>query len=223
MQNYLILKLKGAMQAWGGHTYEDYRPSLDFPTRSGLVGLLGACLGIRHQELDKHKLLDKSLRFAVRADERTIPIRKLVDFHTVKNVPRLDGSILNYAVVTKREYLLDAEFTVVIECINNINNINNINESDAENGYSLGQIKEAIKKPIFVPYLGRKSCPISRPLFEKEVQANNFLEALSMVEPNKGVIYSEQEIEGNPNLVIRDQAIYNGKRHFYKRNIWIKN
>ena len=212
VQNYLILKLKGAMQSWGGHTYEDYRPSLDFPTRSGLVGLLGACLGIRHQELESHKLLDASLRFAVRADERDIPIRKLVDFHTVKNAPRTDGSVLDYAVITRREYLLDAEFTVAIESTNK-----------AQPSYSLDKIKQAVRKPVFVPYLGRKSCPISRPLFEMEVQANNLIEALSLIEPNKGIIYSEEEIEGTPVLTIRDRANYNGKRHFYKRNVWIKN
>ena len=46
MSRYLILRLDGPMQAWGSHTFEDFRPSNLFPTRSGLLGLLGACLGI---------------------------------------------------------------------------------------------------------------------------------------------------------------------------------
>ena len=46
MPRYLILRLDGPMQAWGTHTFEDFRPSNLFPTRSGLLGLLGACLGI---------------------------------------------------------------------------------------------------------------------------------------------------------------------------------
>ena len=33
MKDFLILKLQGAMQAWGGHTYETFRPSYIFPTR----------------------------------------------------------------------------------------------------------------------------------------------------------------------------------------------
>ena len=36
MPEYLILKLQGVMQSWGGHTFEDYRPSGNFsdPLRS---------------------------------------------------------------------------------------------------------------------------------------------------------------------------------------------
>lgn len=37
MPIYLILKLEGPMQAWGGHTFEDYRPIQPFPTRSGIL------------------------------------------------------------------------------------------------------------------------------------------------------------------------------------------
>lgn len=46
MQDYLILQLNGPMQSWGLPTFEGIRPSAPFPGRSGLLGLLGACLGI---------------------------------------------------------------------------------------------------------------------------------------------------------------------------------
>ena len=46
MPRYLILKLQGPMQAWGPILFEDFRPSHLFPTRSALLGLIGACLGI---------------------------------------------------------------------------------------------------------------------------------------------------------------------------------
>lgn len=46
MRSYLILRLAGPMQAWGQPTFEGTRPTGRFPTRSGLLGLLGACLGI---------------------------------------------------------------------------------------------------------------------------------------------------------------------------------
>ncbi len=60
MPDYLIIKLQGAIQAWGGHTYEDYRPSLIFPTRSAIVGLLGACLGVQRDKLAALKSLSDS-------------------------------------------------------------------------------------------------------------------------------------------------------------------
>lgn len=50
MNQYLALKLQGVMQAWGGHTYEDLRHTELIPTRSGILGLLAACLGIDRQD-----------------------------------------------------------------------------------------------------------------------------------------------------------------------------
>src|SRR5690349_19421562 len=112
MQEYLMLKLKGPMQAWGSYSYEDYRPTEKFPTRSCLVGLLGACLGIDRKDLENQKVLNASFVFAVRADKRDVGIKKLVDFQTVEDVLKVDGSVNPYPVITKKEYLQDAEFTV---------------------------------------------------------------------------------------------------------------
>lgn len=55
MNEYMILNLRGVLQSWGGHTFEDYRPSNLFPTRSGLIGLLAACLGIDKKGFGKPK------------------------------------------------------------------------------------------------------------------------------------------------------------------------
>ena len=46
MPRFLILRLDGPMQAWGTHTFEDFRPSNLYPTRSGLLGLLSRHLPI---------------------------------------------------------------------------------------------------------------------------------------------------------------------------------
>ncbi len=209
MAEYLILKLKGAMQAWGGHTYEDYRPSLAFPTRSGLLGLLGACLGIKRSQLDKQQALDKSFRFAVRADKRELTTKKLVDFHTVEGVVKIDGSTTDYPVVTRREYLLDAEFTIAIEFLPGAT-------------YNLATIKQALAKPIFTPFLGRRSCLLSRPLFEAQLTSNTLEEALSQIEPKVGVIYSEIPTFDNKVLIVRDKPLLNGKRQFHDRKVYVK-
>lgn len=209
MPEYLILKLKGVMQAWGGHSYEDYRPTEKYPTRSGLVGLLGACLGIDRKDLEKQKELNDSFIFAVRADKREFLTKKLVDFHTVKDVLKVDGSINPYPVVTKREYLQDAEFTVAIEFLANAK-------------YNLLALKNALSKPVFTPILGRRSCPISRPLFEAEIIANSLEEALSMIEPKEGIIYSEVGNESMDKEVVRDNPLFNGKRHFHPRKVYVK-
>jgi len=56
------------MQAWGTHTYEDFRPSNLYPTRSGLLGLLAACLGIERADHAGQAALAASVKFSVRVD-----------------------------------------------------------------------------------------------------------------------------------------------------------
>ena len=68
MPRYLILRLDGPMQAWGTHTFEDFRPSNAFPTRSGLLGLLGACMGLDRRDTEAMDQLANSVEFTVRAD-----------------------------------------------------------------------------------------------------------------------------------------------------------
>ena len=62
MADYLIMKLQGSMQSWGSHTYEDYRPSYIFPTRSAIIGLLGACIGIEREDIVQREALNNSLK-----------------------------------------------------------------------------------------------------------------------------------------------------------------
>lgn len=209
-KEYLILKLSGVMQAWGKHTYEDYRATQLFPTRSGILGLLAACLGIDREDLINQTALNKSLVLAVRADEdeRDLPISIITDFHTIQGVPKATGAINPYAVITKREYLCDAQFTVALEF-----------KDDAS--YNLSMIAEAVKNPFYTPFLGRRACPCSRPLFEKVVEANSLNEALAQSSPYKGITYSEVAPESNYQCIqVRDVPLHKN-RQFNKRLVYI--
>ncbi|TXP19879.1 type I-E CRISPR-associated protein Cas5/CasD, partial [Escherichia coli] len=95
MRSYLILRLAGPMQAWGQPTFEGTRPTGRFPTRSGLLGLLGACLGIQRDDTSSLQALSESVQFAVRCDElilddRRVSVTGLRDYHTV-NRPGFPG------------------------------------------------------------------------------------------------------------------------------------
>ncbi len=209
-KEYLILKLSGTLQAWGKHTYEDYRPTHLFPTRSGLLGLLAACLGLNREDLVSQNALNKSVSLAVRADDndRDIPISIITDFHTIQGVPKASGAINAYAVITKREYLCDAQFTVALEF-------------RAEASYNLAAVAEAVKNPFYTPFLGRRSCPCSRPLFDQVVQANSLNEALAQTPPHKGISYSEVAPQTNYQCIqVRDVPQFKN-RQFNKRVVYI--
>ena len=221
MQDYLIIKLQGAMQAWGGHTFEDYRSSHIFPTRSAFVGLLGACLGIDRADIQSRADLNASFEMTVRADrrkvrteqfghvkEKILTMQKMTDFHTVLDARKVDGAPRKDAIISHREYLCDAEFSLALGFRDNA-------------VFSLEKVKDAIKKPHYTPSLGRRSCPIQRPLFETVVAAENGQQALVEIEPCQGTLYSEQKLKGSAPMRIRDVPIQDPVRQFATRTIYI--
>lgn len=194
MPLFLRMRLCGAMQSWGGHTYETKRPSGQVPSRSGLTGLLAACLGIDRSETDRIISLDRSYSFAVRSDEfkRTADgsLRKLgtgngsvlTDFHTVQNVRLIGKKTSSKTEVTHREYLVDRCFTVFLKL-----------REGASHPYPLRVLGEALVHPVFTPYLGRKCCPLNEPPFGGLVQADSFDSCfLADQEEIGGLIYSEE-------------------------------
>ncbi|MFE3455545.1 type I-E CRISPR-associated protein Cas5/CasD [Nonomuraea sp. NPDC059194] len=146
----LVLRLAGPLQSWGEHSVFTQRDTVRFPTRSGLIGLLASAEGTsRDRALNAYE----ALRFTVRIDR---PGVQLIDFHTVggglpRGVPRPDGTYRakdTATMVTRRQYLSDAAFTVAVE-------------GDAAR---LAELAEALRRPYWQPYLGRRSCPPDQPL-----------------------------------------------------------
>ncbi|MEN8168736.1 MAG: type I-E CRISPR-associated protein Cas5/CasD [Pseudomonadota bacterium] len=209
MENFLILKLRGPMQAWGTHSYEDYRPSNAFPTRSGVVGLLGACLGIDRADRKAIAELSGGMRMAVRADRcPDVTPTVLTDFHTVMDARKVDGKVNPNPVVSRREYLCDASFTVALGF-------------HAETAWQLEQVKSAVMRPIYTPFLGRRSCALARPLYEGEVEAESLVDAIARVSPHKGVIYSEEAEGSHSRLLLRDVPTAAPQRQFATRYVHI--
>jgi len=219
MRDYLILKLHGPMQAWGEHTFEGLRPSANFPTRSGLLGLLGACLGIVRNDRIRLQRLADSVGMAVRVDTRTmfrqdgvcraLKVVKITDYHTVKDA-REDycGLKSHETIQTWREYLYDAEFSVAL--------YNQPNPT-----LDLDELEAAVKRPFFTPYLGRRSCPITRPLFHSRLTAPDALAALKAVAPSGGTVYSEEKAEQVRMKRVRDVPLIQQPRQFAGRNLYV--
>lgn len=208
MEKYLILKLQGGMQAWGTHSFEDYRPSSVFPTRSGIVGLLGACLGIDRDNIEAREKLNASFSLTVRTDKEHHRMQRITDYHTVLKARKVDGSPRKDAILSSREYLCDASFTVALAF-------------RPGSQYNLNQIQESLSRPHFTPALGRKSCPLHRPLFEQVVEAADVVVALAQVPPGKGILYSETKLAGSAPLRMRDIPIPTPVRQFATREIYI--
>jgi CRISPR system Cascade subunit CasD len=121
----------------------------------------------------------------------------------------VDGKPRPEAIVSRREYLCDAEFTLALAFV-----------KDAD--YDLERVKQAIQKPVYTPFLGRRSCPIQSRLYEAVVNAENAQAALNKIEPYQGTFYSEIKLDSGTPMMVRDQPLFSTKvRQFNNRKIYI--
>lgn len=208
MRDYLILKLQGSLQAWGRESFEGLRPSELFPGRSALLGLLGACLGIDRIDRKGLQALASSVSFAVRVDQQG---QKMTDYHTVKNAREDYRGLKSHDTIqTWREYWQDAFYTVAVW-----------NNDDAS--ISLEKIEQALKRPLFTPVLGRRSCPLARPLFDTRVSADSALAALSLSGETGGTVYSEEFSDKAIPIKKRDVPIIHQPRQFASQMLYMSN
>lgn len=160
MQDYLVFRLYGPLASWGELAVGEQRASAVYPSRSALLGLLGAALGIRRDDDAGQAALSESCRFGVKLVSAGLPLR---DYHTVQS-PELPKKFSYYTrkqemrdksklgtILTSREYRCDSLAIVAVA-----------GRDDAT--YDLATLAASLQSPVFVPYLGRKSCPLALPL-----------------------------------------------------------
>ena len=126
----LLLRFAAPMQAWGADSRFDIRKTNREPTKSGVVGLLAAALGLQ-RDAPLNELT--ALRMGVRVDREGVLLR---DFHMVH------GEKSSY--VTTRYYLCDAVFLVGVF---------------SKDEVLMRRLEEAVRCPAFQLFLGRRSCP----------------------------------------------------------------
>ena len=135
----LLLRLAAPLQAWGADSKFETRKTAREPTKSGVIGLLAAALGLRRDETEPLTRLAQ-LRFGVRVEREG---QLLVDFHMARNEEK------DRSYVTYRHYLEDAVFLVGLE---------------SKDTALLQELAEALTHPVFPLYLGRRACPPTLPL-----------------------------------------------------------
>jgi CRISPR system Cascade subunit CasD len=154
------------MQSWGTTSRFDQRDTGKEPSKSGVIGLIAAALGIdRENWMDLEPLT--RLGMGVRHDRPGVPKR---DYQTAgcavtDNIIKADGTASKDGVVSHRFYLADAAFLVGLE----------------DYGRSLLEmIHAALRDPVWPLALGRKSYVPSEPIwFENGLQDVPLRDALA--------------------------------------------
>lgn len=174
---YLIFQLQAPLSAWGETAVGEYRPSANYPGESALLGLLAAALGIEREDEAAHLALRDHYGFAVGVQSAG---RLLRDYHTAQvpgrvslkhrphntrrdeiNIPKDELK----TILSTRDYRQDAACLVAVQ------------PGDSA-PCSLDTLSQALQKPRYVLYLGRKACPPALPLWPRVLEANSALEAL---------------------------------------------
>lgn len=160
MKKYLLFRLYGPMCSWGDIAVGGTRPGFAHPTKSAVLGMIAAALGIKREEDEKHRQLADSYAFAVLVEDMGVP---LVDYHTAQVPPGKERYFTRKheltlipknelkTILSSRDYRMDAIYTVAL-C------------ERTQSQWSLEQLQEALTCPFFTLYLGRKSCPPALPL-----------------------------------------------------------
>jgi CRISPR system Cascade subunit CasD len=174
--DFLVFQLHAPLAAWGDMAVGEYRGSLTWPGESALVGLLGAALGIRREEEAAHAALRNGYRYAVGT---VAPGALLRDYHTAQVPGRTD--LKKRPHHTRRD-----EFTLPKHLLKTV-----LSTRDYRQGgvwrvavqealsppHPLAGLADALARPRFVLYLGRKSCPPAAPLDPRVVAADHLKEA----------------------------------------------
>ena len=220
MCDYLIFRLYGPLAAWGDIAVGEYRPSFAHPSKSAILGLLAAALGIRRDESERQKDLTESCLFSVKVDSMGTLLR---DYHTTQ-VPstkrgvtyRTRGSELAdgklNTILSSRDYRCDSAYIVAICVADGVS-------------YTVHELAAALQKPVFTLYLGRKSCPLALPLQPQVVSAAtlrdafvsvNFGDELSdIIDTGPATVYWENGMESGleqQHVIIRRDAPWSRKR-----------
>lgn len=143
----LVLKLRGPMQSYGTHSHFNTRETDSHPSKSAVLGLIAGALGWRRESEEIRVLND--LQFAVRVDQEGLT-RK--DYQIAREYQKkfryhVKGKFKDKGTyVTNRYYLEDAIFVVAL---------------GHEDASLIDRIQEALRKPYFQGFLGRRSYPVN--------------------------------------------------------------
>ncbi len=100
------------MQSWGTTSRFDQRDTSKEPSKSGVIGILAAALGIDREEWNKDLQALAALTMGVRHDRPGVLKR---DYQTAQHIISADRSKVHETAVTTRDYLADATFLVGLE------------------------------------------------------------------------------------------------------------
>lgn len=232
MNRYLLLWLEGPLQAWGADSRFGRRDTLNFPTKSGVLGLLCSALGAGGEQRELLRemapLTQTALAFrkTTELDEGTRIARDaeplLRDFHMVGSaydekdpwqdlmIPKKSNgerAVGGGTKITYRNYLQDSVFAAVVEVP----------------GARAESFAKALAMPCWDLFLGRKCCAPTDIIFRGsyDTREDALLAAVAIAE-EKHLIEAFRVVDGEEEgeaLTLNDVPVQFGERKQYRERL----
>lgn len=207
MASFLTFVLAAPLGAMGSLAVGERRSGWDRPGRSAVLGLIAGCLGLERAAEADHAALSAGFGLAIRREGAVTPL--LSDYHTTQTAQtrknrvfstrREEVAAADLTILTRRDYRVDIAFTLVLW-------------PRTTTPWTLDDLAEALLRPNFIPYLGRKSCPLGLPMaplivssdtvrgsFMMRDAAADPIERAILVLPGDGTVWSDHT-RGEPAL-----------------------
>jgi CRISPR system Cascade subunit CasD len=203
MREHLVFLLHAPLGAMGGVAVGEQRTGFDRPGKSAILGLIGAGLGLDRSDEAAHAALAGG--YGLGLGEITSG-HLLFDYHTAQTPPQRR----NRHFATRREELM----------VNDVGTILSVREYRTDPAYlvvlwerkarrwSLGNFAEALTRPHFTLYFGRKACPLGVPLDPRVVETDDphsaMLQYLASRTPEQTKFLHELRLDGPPSVLALD-------------------
>ncbi|MBA3343229.1 MAG: type I-E CRISPR-associated protein Cas5/CasD [Gemmatimonadaceae bacterium] len=245
MTDFLAFRIFAPLASWGDIAVGEVRGSWDHPSRSAVLGMIAAGLGITRDDDAKHEALERGYGVAVRLEAAGFP---LTDFHTAQTAT--ESSLRKRSPVTRAEMLMtfpietmisrrtyrqDALATVVVwgrpDTPDNV--------PLRSERWSTTDFTAALRNPHFVLYAGRKANVLGAPLAPMVIMADTLAAAFESygscpeiigerIRPRDGwghvVLHDrcdgfESGLKPVARLTRRDGILNRGRWQFAQRNV----
>jgi CRISPR system Cascade subunit CasD len=203
MREYLVFLLHAPLGAMGGVAVGEQRAGFDRPGKSAILGLIAAGLGLDRSDEAAHSALADGYGLGL---GEIASGRLLFDYHTAQIPPQRRNRRFGTrreelgvddvgTILSVREYRSDPAYLVVLW-------------TRGATRWPLCHFVEALKRPHFTLYFGRKACPLSVPLDPRLVEADDphsaMLQYLAGRTPEQAKLLHDLLLDSAPSVLALD-------------------
>lgn len=183
--NFLLGTLYAPLSSWGDIAVGEVRGSWDRPSRSALLGLVAAALGIERHLENEHRALASAIRVAVCVrSSGTV----MADYHTAQTAS--ESTLKRQRFATRRHVLqakdLDTRLsrrTYRQDALHVMALWNPTSRDFIDARFRVDHLVKVIAHPVFPLFAGRKAGVFALPINPRLVKATTLAEAFRSYEP----------------------------------------